>query len=510
MLLLACVLPLLLFADIASLARHDEVLDIHPLAKHICVTFPESSPVKFLHQADYFNKPVPKILHQIWFGDREGRDRFNDLNTSQKWIESCEKFGWKYILWTEKDIDHVAEFASPGNICLLKDFLQKKGYLLASDVMRYELLRHYGGVYMDCDFQPPTRNGEYVSLFDLFPSRGSTFMLDHQLWPGGNAGVSACNGFLFSPKEGPLITELCSQLVRNCQVARNETDDNAHCCTGPFYLNKLFSGCFNAVSPLYPEEHMMFIPRRTNPVPPSPAAYDIPQTCETEAKTEANPLMLNTAGKMKYFEAPVPRIVHQLWIGPAPHPPTLEKTQQKWKEYCEQHGYTYMLWTENSPGIRELLAAKNYALFHFLHREGHPKAASDVLKYAALLEHGGFYVDCDVLPPSSEGMFLPMEKLFPCKGILLPTSHLHRNTGSFSAVYVSTKMLFAARGHPLIKKAVNNVFDNFQAYRSVRTDMDRNFLTGRDFLSRILAGCWTLVHPNYLKELNMTVAARSS
>ena len=175
-----------------------------------------------------------------------------------------------------------------------------------------------------------------------------------------------------------------------------------------------------------------------------------------------------------------------------------------WKAYCEQHGYIYALWAENSPGIKEMLSPNNFFLFSFLLREGKLKEASDLLRYVVLLEHGGFYVDHDVFPPTVGETSFEMEKVFPCRGLVMLINPLCKRTGSFTALHVSTRTLFSAKGHPIMRKAVDTIPANFWAYRASHTDMERTYISGNAFFSSIVAGPSVLIHPEHLKTHNMT------
>ena len=465
-----------------------------------------ASPDKVLRHAESFRKPVPKIVHQIWFGDKNRKNschaEYKD-NTLQEWSDYCEQLGWEYKLWTEENDAHIKTFVSPENMRLLEELRQERNYYSASDVLRYEVLRHYGGVYADCDFHPPTRNGKYIDIFDIFPSKGLSFALENFLQNIGNGSVFVGNYFIMSPKDDSLIPELCDKVAKSCSSVRERIDASAAAgYTGPQFVNRLLSGCFNAFSTLYPEEHNMLRPQTSNPSNPNLIAHSPPTDDVWEKETD--PELPASSEKGKYFEAPVPRIIHQVWLGPAPHPHVFTETQQKWKAYCEQHGYTYMLWTENSPGAKEMLSPDNLSFFSLLLREWRFEEASDLLRYAVLLEHGGFYVGHDIFPPTIGDTSLAMEKVFPCKGLVMLIHPICMNPNTHTALYVSTCILFSAKGHPIMQKAVSTIVDNFQAYASTGTHMDGTYITGDHFLSRILTGCYVLVHPKYLRTQNMT------
>jgi mannosyltransferase OCH1-like enzyme len=55
--------------------------------------------------------------------------------------------GWEYRLWTEKEIDEL----KLKNILAYKFLMNLKSYAGASDIVRIEILRKFGGIYIDAD-----------------------------------------------------------------------------------------------------------------------------------------------------------------------------------------------------------------------------------------------------------------------------------------------------------------------------------------------------------------------
>jgi mannosyltransferase OCH1-like enzyme len=84
---------------------------------------------------------IPKIIHQIWLGG-------NVPEKYEKFMQSWKFYNpdYKYKLWTDKDVNDI--------------FITKRSILEAcpnqgmkSDLLRYEILKQYGGVYIDVDFE---------------------------------------------------------------------------------------------------------------------------------------------------------------------------------------------------------------------------------------------------------------------------------------------------------------------------------------------------------------------
>lgn len=84
---------------------------------------------------------IPKIIHHIWLG--------GDLPAKyQKYVESWKEFNTEYIFkfWDDKntkDLDMINR----------SKFDQTKNLGQKSDILRYELLYKYGGMYVDTDFE---------------------------------------------------------------------------------------------------------------------------------------------------------------------------------------------------------------------------------------------------------------------------------------------------------------------------------------------------------------------
>jgi hypothetical protein len=79
---------------------------------------------------------IPKILHQIWLGPERP-----PLAT----MASCRQMnpGWLYVLWSERNLPPML------NRRLFDAF--GSTYIGKADVLRYEVLFRFGGVYVDAD-----------------------------------------------------------------------------------------------------------------------------------------------------------------------------------------------------------------------------------------------------------------------------------------------------------------------------------------------------------------------
>ncbi|MGE0009498.1 MAG: glycosyltransferase family 32 protein [Candidatus Babeliales bacterium] len=85
---------------------------------------------------------IPKIIHQIWIGPRPLPEK------TRAWQESWLTMhpDWEYKLWTNDDVE--------GFVFENKKYFDKAvNWGEKADILRYEILYHFGGVYVDIDFE---------------------------------------------------------------------------------------------------------------------------------------------------------------------------------------------------------------------------------------------------------------------------------------------------------------------------------------------------------------------
>jgi len=83
---------------------------------------------------------IPRILHRIWLGGQPVPREFH------RYAESWERHHptWRHIVWSEENLPRLG--------CL--DVLDRARFFAEqADVIRYELLVRFGGVYVDMDFE---------------------------------------------------------------------------------------------------------------------------------------------------------------------------------------------------------------------------------------------------------------------------------------------------------------------------------------------------------------------
>lgn len=82
---------------------------------------------------------IPLIVHQIWLGPRIPKHLISMIGVWQQLPAP-----WQYKLWTEKEIEAL-------ELTNYDLYAKADNYAEKSDIVRYEILLRYGGVYVDCD-----------------------------------------------------------------------------------------------------------------------------------------------------------------------------------------------------------------------------------------------------------------------------------------------------------------------------------------------------------------------
>ncbi|NTF08853.1 mannosyltransferase [Agrobacterium rubi] len=140
-------------------------------------------------------EPVPKILHQIWIGDK-------DVPVSTPaWAAHAEKHGLDYRLWREVDLEREGVFSN----AIFAAMLAERDYPGAVDVARYIILSKLGGIYLDCDFYPARDD---LSFFDVLPMIGLTAFAEDVPRKTEQGSVLLANSFIATPAGHPVFSRM--------------------------------------------------------------------------------------------------------------------------------------------------------------------------------------------------------------------------------------------------------------------------------------------------------------
>jgi mannosyltransferase OCH1-like enzyme len=84
---------------------------------------------------------IPRIIHRIWLGSDPMPEQF--LHYGETW--RTHHPGWEMRLWTEAELPDMGDARAA--------FDAGRNHSERSNVLRYELLRSHGGVYVDTDME---------------------------------------------------------------------------------------------------------------------------------------------------------------------------------------------------------------------------------------------------------------------------------------------------------------------------------------------------------------------
>ncbi|MDL2308857.1 hypothetical protein LJC53_04670, partial [Bacteroidales bacterium OttesenSCG-928-C03] len=163
----------------------EDVMGIFVTSKRIFLSKEECAKAVFheiIAPEHYSGSEIPKIIHHYWSGKHLSPSAMGNLF---HWIAQTSKHGWRHLLWTDKEVnclfpddlrENQLELLSRSGIriCDIQDGCfkgekEKAAYrLLAnriserqhtilpylSDITRYDVLYHWGGVYVDVDINP--------------------------------------------------------------------------------------------------------------------------------------------------------------------------------------------------------------------------------------------------------------------------------------------------------------------------------------------------------------------
>lgn len=145
---------------------------------------------------------------------------------------------------------------------------------------------------------------------------------------------------------------------------------------------------------------------------------------------------------------PVPRCIHQIWIGDQAPPVGTEA----WRAYAQHHDYEYMLWQEED--LRRI-GLEDMPLYQQLLAQGNFPGAVDVARYLILQQQGGIYLDCDWYPARHD---IGFHDVLPMTGLAALAEDIPRNTGK-GGLLLSNALLLAPKGHPVFTRLLEVLAD---------------------------------------------------
>ncbi|MFF2847398.1 glycosyltransferase [Streptomyces sp. NPDC058001] len=169
-------------------------------------------------------RSVPELIHQTWV-DAEAPARW------QNWVDSWKRChpGWEYRLWTDVESRSFLKEHYPWFLPVYDGYPDP---LMRADAIRYFLLDHFGGVYVDLDVECLRPVGELLTgrrlVLGCEPSLHTRLPLARQRAMGRIVG----NAFIASTPGHPFWAHVQRELV-GTHLLPNALD-----ASGPFFLTR--------------------------------------------------------------------------------------------------------------------------------------------------------------------------------------------------------------------------------------------------------------------------------
>lgn len=140
-------------------------------------------------------EPVPKVIHQIWIGNKPVPV------STEAWSRHAQANGYTYRLWREADLEQEGIGSNP----IFARMLAERDYPGAVDVARYVILSRFGGIYLDCDFYPARDD---LSFGDVLPMIGLTAFAEEVPRKTGRGSLLLANSFIATPPGHPVFMRM--------------------------------------------------------------------------------------------------------------------------------------------------------------------------------------------------------------------------------------------------------------------------------------------------------------
>ena len=160
---------------------------------------------------------IPKIIHQLWIGNKPMPSKLMDT-----WKEKHPDY--EYIRWTEEEfIKRNITFECQNRIDEIGEINGK------ADIMRWELIYKYGGIFLDADSICVEKLDDYLLRYDSFAGYENE---------NKKPGLLATGTMGFSPKHS--LPKDAIEHIKNNHVSKLKTWKSAWQTVGPLLLTNLY------------------------------------------------------------------------------------------------------------------------------------------------------------------------------------------------------------------------------------------------------------------------------
>jgi hypothetical protein len=162
---------------------------------------------------------IPKIIHQLWLGNRKAPPR---------WMKTCQRLyegiGWEYILWTTELVTEKLGTRWK----TYRQYQERHDFIGKADIVRYEIIQRYGGVYFDAD----TACLKSIDWLHQNIDTECWLSQEYRKWPS-----YAANGYIGCVKNSKLMKTINDKISRDNHINGHD----AWIQVGPKMLNQLIT-----------------------------------------------------------------------------------------------------------------------------------------------------------------------------------------------------------------------------------------------------------------------------
>ena len=182
---------------------------------------------------------IPKIMHQIWIGGTKLPPLY------EHYLRECKALhpDWDFKLWTDDNINSMD--------LQYRDLYDKaRSWLGKSDILRYEILMKYGGVYRDTDVKCIRPLDELLYKYDFFAGLETynhpwlKLFLNNSNYNGPYIPIN--NGFIGATPQHNILNYTLRDINKNFATQWQNFDD------GQLSLGEISQGQIVVLSTMYP------------------------------------------------------------------------------------------------------------------------------------------------------------------------------------------------------------------------------------------------------------------
>jgi mannosyltransferase OCH1-like enzyme len=179
---------------------------------------------------------IPKIIHQIWVGPKKMPEKY-----MKTWKDMNPE--WEHIIWDDKMISekYPKGFRNQSKIDEIEEWAGK------ADIMRYEILHDFGGIYIDADSICTNSLDEHFLKHDSFAC------FENEQCRGN----LIANGYIGAVKYCKLMQILIEKISKLETVSFQKTGKMAWQCVGPLLFTETI---FERNYPISVYPSFVFIP----------------------------------------------------------------------------------------------------------------------------------------------------------------------------------------------------------------------------------------------------------